>query len=230
MHSVGIRVVRTLKLYLLILELFLYKLFCVHSSKFWQLDLLLLDDESWKSPLSLFFIPLGLFLDFVYLLIRHKVTDHLIQEIKLFGLFSDRVQQLLVFLSILLMYILELIGYSFVFLSQLFDDFPAVFNLFLQRVVALFFLKQLSLLALFFLQESSLFLLLLFQVELKLSLFLGCLTFFFFEDVTTDNHSLLHLLEDPLQFGSFVGLFLELLICLLDDLLLLLLLLQKPLS
>jgi hypothetical protein len=46
------------------------------------------------------------------------------------------------------------------------------------------------------------------------------------EDVTTDDEALLHLAEDPLHFLSLIGLFPELLIGLLDELLLLLLLLE----
>ena len=96
------------------------------------MDLFTFDDKCWQPPLSLFFIPFGLLLNFVNLLIGHKVTDHLVEKIELFSLFSDCIQQLFVFLSIFLMNVLELIGYTFVFLSELFDDFSTVFNLLLQ--------------------------------------------------------------------------------------------------
>ena len=138
MQTVGIRIVRILKLHLLILELLLDKLFGVHASELGKLNLFTFDHKCRQPPLPLFIVPFSLLLNFVDLLVGHQVTDHLVQKIELFGLLPDRVQQLFVFLGIFLMDILQLHRHTFVFLSELLDDFATVFNLLLERVVILF--------------------------------------------------------------------------------------------
>ena len=133
------------KLYFLVLKLFLNELLGV--SELGQLDLFLLDDEWGQLPLKSLFVPLGLLFDLVYLVFGHQETHDLVQEIELFRLLSNCIQEFFVFLRIFFVDIFELVLGTLELDFELFDDFPTVFDFILQGVIVLLLLQQLLLLA-----------------------------------------------------------------------------------
>lgn len=192
-----------------------------------ELHFLLLDNERRQLPFALLFVPLSAVLDLVHLLVSHQVLGYLLQEVKFFCLFPDRVEQLLVALGILIMDVLELVIGSFELLLQLLDYLSAVFHFLLYVIVLLLLFQQLRLLPFLLLQEQPLLVLFLLELQLHLPLGLRLLPLLLLESIATRDKLRLHLLEEVLEFLTLLGLLCQGRIRLLYYLLLLGLLLKE---
>lgn len=113
------------------------------------------------------------------------------------------------------------------FLFQLFDDLVFGVNFLLDTVVSLLLLEQLLLSLLLLLHQPPLVFSFLLQLELQPPLFLSLKLLLFLKGITTLHKSLLHLLQDHLEIMSLLGFFLKLIVCFLNNLLLLLLLFHQ---
>ena len=107
------------------------------------MHLLLLDNKWRYVPFATLLVPSRLVLNFVHLLVRHQTASDLAQEIYFLGLLTDRLQQVFVVFGIFFVDVFQFVVCVLEFLPQLFDDFTAVFHLFLQRVVKVLLLQQL---------------------------------------------------------------------------------------
>ena len=118
--------------------------------------------------------------------------------------------------------IFQLCNDRLVFRSKFFDNFSAVLDLLLQRIVVLFFFEELCLLFFFFLHQLHLDAFLFFEFELHLPLGLRLFLLFLLEDIAANDHSFFHLGQQVLEVYSLLSFVLELFVCIFDYLFLLL--------